>query len=323
MPGSETPHAPLPTAPQSLRIAGKRTPRANAADGHSPDIPPRCGTTYPSPGTSAGNQSLGPGVAHFPSPNVTGRPNLGERDTHFHDFVFHLSRAQRRACAQNARSCGWMLMPGRVPATRGTSPCRHGREQPRRVTRAVASPRHRRTAARGSRNRPTGRGHTTPAEAVLGRPARIPAALDLARHEADLEVWLDAAATVPTGADEPGGVVCCMEGRDLADDAITSVNARRVDVKAACPSHFWRPASPPAASGSSLAPARGRPAAAGTTPAAGIPKLPALTLRAARGDPSRPPGCSAALRPCGRTGGGPLPDGRHRPRRARLSTRRQ
>src|SRR4249919_1328118 len=86
MPGSETPHAPLPTAPQSLRIAGKRTPPANAADGHSPDIPPRCGTTYPSPGTSAANQSLGPGVAHFPSPNVTRFTNLGEGDTHFVQF---------------------------------------------------------------------------------------------------------------------------------------------------------------------------------------------------------------------------------------------
>ena len=82
MPGSETPHAPLPTAPQSLRIAGKRTPPANAAAGRSPGIPPRCGTTYPSPGTSAGNQSLGPGVSHFPSPNVTRRPYLGEGDTH-------------------------------------------------------------------------------------------------------------------------------------------------------------------------------------------------------------------------------------------------
>ena len=38
--------------------------------------------------------------------------------------------------------------------------------------------------------------------------------------------------------------------------------------------------------------------------------------------PSRPPGCSAALRPSRRAGAGPLPDGRHRPRRARPGTRR-
>ena len=63
------------------------------------------------------------------------------------------------------------------------------------------------------------------------------------------------------------------------------------------------------------------PATAGTTRAAGIPKLPALSLRAARGHPSRPPGCSAALCPCGRASDGPLPDGRHRPRRARPGTR--
>ena len=81
MPGSETPHAPLPTAPQSLRIAGKRTPPANAAAGRSPGIPPRCGTTYPSPGTWVINpwDRLSP----ISIPNVTRRPNLGEGDTQY------------------------------------------------------------------------------------------------------------------------------------------------------------------------------------------------------------------------------------------------
>lgn len=188
-------------------------------------------------------------------------------------------------------------MPGRVPATRGTSPCRHGREQPRTTTGAVAN------SGIGT-PLPRAQEASRTAEATRRRRKLFPAALPGSQRRSTFPgtrlAW-GCGSTLPPPPrpeqDERGGMVWSVGGKDLADNAAPSGNARRADVQAACPSHFRRQAGPPAASGSSLAPARGRPAAAGTTPAAGIPKLPALTLRAARGDPSRPPGCSAALRP--------------------------
>ena len=136
-------------------------------------------------------------------------------------------------------------MPGRVPATRGTSPCRHGREQPRRVTRAVAN---------SGIGTPLPRAQETSrtAEATRRRRKLFPAALPGSQLRSTLPgtrlTWRCGSTPPPPSRPEPdetGGVVRDVKGRDLANDgAIPSGNARRADVQAACPSHPW-PSSQP------------------------------------------------------------------------------